>query len=397
MKRDGKVLFYMRYVLAAVCVLIIGVLIYCSVNGKKEKQNTADAPAETQAKQEGTEKPLETEKREDTESLWDTEQPLNAEGETDADEEETGTTLIFAGDLIYGSTFCTNYDTEGMTRVVSEELLKEMNDADITMVNEEFPFSTRGVPMEDKQYTFRADPSYVESFHEMGIDIVALANNHTLDYGKDALYDTFMTLDDAGILYAGAGDSVERASELQLIEVNGKKFGFLAASRVLPVVEWNVENSVPGALSTYDETRLIQAIEEADSQCDVLTVYVHWGVEMQEYPEDYQRNLAAAYIEAGADVVIGSHPHVLQGVEYIDGKPVFYSLGNFISTANKDKTMLVKLTVDAENEIMAQIVPAVTKDGQTRKMNELEQQVLNDYMESISYGVTIDGNGVIER
>lgn len=393
MKKNGKVLSYIRYIVTAVCIIVIGVLTYCMfVNPKtantdsKKNSGAQKTQVSSEDKYDSSTGPDETDKNEDI--VTDTET-------ADSDKMAESTTLIFAGDLIYGSTFCTNYDKEGMTGVVSEELLAEMNAADITMVNEEFPFSTRGIPMEDKQYTFRADPSYVESFREMGIDIVALANNHTLDYGKDALYDTFTTLEEAGILYAGAGDSVERAAKLQIIEVNGKKFGFLAASRVLPVVEWNVENSVPGALSTYDKTRLVQAIEEADSQCDVLTVYVHWGVEMQEHPEDYQRNLAAAYIEAGADAVIGSHPHVLQGVEYIEGKPVFYSLGNFISTPYKDKTMLVKLTVDEENEITAQIIPATTENGQTRKRNELEQQLLNDYIESISYGVTIDGNGII--
>ena len=86
--------------------------------------------------------------------------------------------------------------------------------------------------MEDKQYTFRTDPSYAAALKEMGVDVVTLANNHILDYGREALSDTFTTLDGQGILYAGAGDSVERAQEVQVIEVNGKKYGFLAASRV---------------------------------------------------------------------------------------------------------------------------------------------------------------------
>ena len=81
------------------------------------------------------------------------------------------------------------------------------------MVNNEFPFSNRGEPMEDKQFTFCCDPKYVKALNEMGLDIVSLANNHTLDYGRDALSDTFTTLDGAGILYAGAGETKERAYE----------------------------------------------------------------------------------------------------------------------------------------------------------------------------------------
>lgn len=90
------------------------------------------------------------------------------------------------------------------------------------MVNNEFPFSDRGEPMADKQFTFRCSPSYVRALNEMGVDIVSLANNHTLDYGRAALSDTFSALDGAGILYGGAGDSVERAKEVQIMEVNGK-------------------------------------------------------------------------------------------------------------------------------------------------------------------------------
>lgn len=389
MRKNGKLSPYMRNAIAAVCAIAIGIILWL-VLVEPNEENTDTTPSEVTSEEDknndGADEPEKTETEAETETETET--------ETEAAEFED-TTLVFAGDVCYQSTFRNNYGSGGITNVVSEDLLAEMTNADITMINQEFPFSTRGTPMPDKQYTFRADPSYVDSFHEMGVDIVALANNHILDYGDDALYDTFTTLDEAGILYAGAGDSIERAAELQIIEVNGKKFGFLAASRVIPVVEWNIQNHTPGVLATYDPTLLIQAIEEAESQCDVLTVYVHWGVERQEDAVQYQRDLATAYVEGGADVIIGSHPHILQGVEYIEGKPVFYSLGNFISTPTKDKTMLVKLTVTADDEVTAQIVPAKTENGVTRKMDELEQQLLNDYMESISYGVTIDGNGVI--
>ena len=83
-------------------------------------------------------------------------------------------------------------------------------------------------------------------------------------------------------------------------------------------------------LTTYDPKILVDEIKKLREQCDYLVVYVHWGIERSERPEDYQRSLGKQYIDAGADVVIGSHPHVLQGVEYYKGKPIVYSLGNFI-------------------------------------------------------------------
>ena len=119
--------------------------------------------------------------------------------------------MFFTGDVLLRNNTLTGYNREGLNGLISEYLEQEMVEADVTMVNEEFPFSTGGEPMPDKKYTFRTEPKYVKVFQEMGVDIVSLANNHALDYGKEALLDTFMTLDDAGIPYVGAGEKKERA------------------------------------------------------------------------------------------------------------------------------------------------------------------------------------------
>ncbi len=305
------------------------------------------------------------------------------------------TTIVFAGDVLIAEAMEQYYDREGVTRLVSEELLAEMQNADICMVNNEFQFSTQGTPMEDKQFTFRTDPKYVQILQDMGVDIVTLANNHSLDFGTEALKYTFKTLDDAGILYAGAGDSVERAEALQIIEVNGLKFGFLAATRVIPVSQWNVEFRRPGLFTTYDDTRLVECIESAKEECDFLTVYVHWGVEREAYPEHYQTTIAKNCFAAGADLVIGAHPHVLQGIEFMDGKPVFYSLGNYIFAQTITKTALVKVEVQPDGEATYSLIPAYAKDGQTKAFIGDDAVELFDYMNEISPRAFIDENGYI--
>lgn len=305
------------------------------------------------------------------------------------------TVLVFAGDVLIQNPVKSNYDNSGIDGVITEELALRFQEADVAMVNEEFPFSTRGTPMEDKQYTFRADPSYVQLLVDMGIDIVSLANNHTLDYGKEAMLDTFAALDGANIRYAGAGETKERAMETQVVEVNGKRFGFLAASRVIPVVEWNVENSQPGVFATYDPTALCQQIEEAKTACDYVVVYVHWGVERETYPEAYQKTLAEQYIDAGADFVVGTHTHCLQGIAYYKGKPIFYGLGNFISVVTLERTLAVELTVDGDGNTAVQLIPAKAAGGQTKAMTEEESKSLYQYMEQISEGIQIDDAGVV--
>lgn len=324
-----------------------------------------------------------------------------ADAETDQQEPEAETesqepvTLVFSGDILLSSYVLNNYESSGINGVISQELQREMQEADLTMVNEEFPFSTRGTQAPDKQFTFRVDPSYVKILQEMGIDVVTLANNHALDYGTEALSDSFQTLDDAGIAYVGAGDSKERAAQPFVTEIGGKTFGFLAASRVIPVVSWNIDNQQPGMLCTYDSTELCEAIKKAKESCDYVVVYVHWGIERENTPQDYQRQLGKAYIDAGADLVIGAHPHVLQGIEYYNGKPIVYSLGNYIFNQSIEKTVLLKVTVSPENETVLQMIPASASGAKTQKMDAGSSAELYRFMEEISFGVSVTEEGIV--
>lgn len=312
----------------------------------------------------------------------------------DAQEETRDVTLAFAGDVLFDYGFPERYDAGGIDAVISPELRAVLTDADIAMVNHEFCFSTGGVK-QDKQYTFRVDPQYVGAFHELGVDIVTLANNHALDYGREALSDTFTTLDDAGIMYAGAGETKERAKELQTFQSGGRTFGFLAASRVIPEGSWNVDNAQPGLFCTYDDTQLCAAITEAKQECDYVTVYVHWGIERDSMPQDYQVTMARHYIDAGADLVIGSHTHCLQGIEFYNGKPILYGMGNFIFNTTINSTMAVQVTVDENNESTVRVFPAYAKDGCTQLMSEASTTDLYRYLESISFGITIDDGGIV--
>lgn len=319
------------------------------------------------------------------------------EPDTEAVIENDPVTLLFAGDVLLSDYVLNNYNSNGIDGVLSPDLLNELQNADITVINNEFPFSTRGTQAPDKQFTFRVDPKYVSVLTDMGVDIATIANNHVLDYGSDALQDTFDTLDEAGIDYMGAGTDLARASALITKKAGGKTFGFLAASRVIPVVSWDVQNSSPGVFTTYDPSRLIAAIEAARESCDYLTVFVHWGIEREEYPQDYQVSMAKQYIDAGADLVIGSHPHVLQGISYYKDKPVFYSLGNFIFKREIPKTAAVKVTIDGENEPTIRLIAGTASNARTIACEGTQKSDIYDYLESISTGISIDEDGVLSQ
>ena len=390
MKKSVRITLYVLSIVTIVAVILVAVLA-----GRRQhtvetgKQQTAQEETEVQ----NTEEAEQSHDSGQQEPLESTEQMIE---ETETEEEPEETTLLFAGDVLLAyQSVMGNYQSDGITGILSEDLLQQMQEADILMVNNEFPFSTGGTKAPDKQYTFSVDPKYVSVLNEMGVDIVSLANNHSLDFGKEALSDTFTTLDGAGILYAGAGESIERAKALQVIEKNGMKFGFLASSRVIPVTNWDVRNSQPGVFTTYDDTMLVQEITAAQEQCDFLTVYVHWGIEREAYPQNYQTKIAADCFAAGADLVIGAHPHCLQGIEFMDGKPVFYSLGNFIFNTTTEKTALIEVTVDAEKNVGYRMIPAKAVNGRTVLLEGTDASGVWSYMQEISVNAKIDENGWI--
>ena len=255
--------------------------------------------------------------------------------------------LLFAGDLYLSSHVLSAYDSAGGTSgILSPDLLQVIDESDIFMVNLEFPFSTRGTPEEDKSFTFQVSPDRVHILDELGVDIVTLANNHTLDYGTDALFDTLDTLDQAGIAHTGAGGDIAEACKAVLMEAKGRTYAFLGATRVIPYADWAATRLGPGLNSIYDahKDRVLEELRELQDVSDYQIVYIHWGIERSEAPEPYMRSLAMELADAGADLIIGAHPHVLQGMEYIGDVPVIYSLGNFLFGSSIPRTMLLSVS-----------------------------------------------------
>lgn len=324
----------------------------------------------------------------------------SAEEASAAEITEEEASLVFAGDILLSGHVLNAYQQAGGIHGVLDEGYRGLiAEADSFIANQEFPFSNRGAAATDKEYTFRLEPEHVVLFQEMELDIVSLANNHALDFGRDALADSIVTLDQAGISYLGAGDNLDQAKAPVFREINGIRVGFLGATRVIPVADWAANQYSSGMLSTYDPTELLTAIRDLKAQCDYVVVYVHWGIERAKEPESYQRSLGRQYIEAGADLVVGSHPHVLQGIEYYQGKPIVYSLGNFVFGSSIPETALLQVDLRREDGAVAAIlslVPGTSGAGYTRTLTEESRiQAFYRQLEQISFGVTFGGEGAI--
>ena len=306
--------------------------------------------------------------------------------------------LTFAGDICLAEDgFVLDYydTTSGLKDCIGEQIIEKTNNADIFMINNEFSFSDRGTALEGKLYTFRAMPERVNILKELGADIVSLANNHVYDFGADAFSDTIRILDEAEIRHIGGGANSTEAEKVIYYEVNGMKIGYVAASSAEKVrYTPGAGEDSPGIFRMYDATRLLEVVTEADKQCDYLIAYLHWGTEDSRYFEEYQHELAVNLINAGVDAIIGGHPHVLQGMEYINGKPVIYSLGDFWFNSETKYTAMVNLCIDINGLKELTVIPCIQKNYTTTLLEEEQERTeFFNYLMDLSPGVAVNGEG----
>ncbi len=317
------------------------------------------------------------------------------DGKTEGDVE-----ITVAGDLCLAEDgfVLDHYDTvNDLEKCISPEILEITNASDIFYVNHEYCISDRGAALEGKYYTFRAKPERMELLKQMGTDIVSLANNHVFDYGKNALLDTTDLLEQAGIPYVGGGRNIEEAKEPIYFIVNGIKIGFVGASngeknKFTP----QATETEPGILRAYDTTEYNQVIQNASKECDYLIAYIHWGTEDTNYYNSDQQRWGREFLNSGADIVIGGHPHVLQGMEYVDGKPIIYSLGDFWFNHETKYTGVLKLNITQDGLKEMSFVPCLQTGFTTQYLDEKEEQEeLYRFLEELSPNIHIDSDGAI--
>jgi len=200
-----------------------------------------------------------------------------------------------------------------------------LREQDLVLVNLETPLTkhprVRGF--------FRSDPRYAWAMKEAGVSIVSLANNHIFDVGEIGFLETLQTLEDAGILYTGAGSTLQEARRGQHIQVDDTKLVFLNYTQFCNAVYSSIAAEYPGILP-LDCQLILEDIEAAREKADLLFIVLHWGFEGQPNVHPKQTEIAHSLIDAGADGIIGHHPHVPHAIEIYKRRPILYSLGNFI-------------------------------------------------------------------
>jgi poly-gamma-glutamate synthesis protein (capsule biosynthesis protein) len=206
-------------------------------------------------------------------------------------------------------------------------------------------------------------------------------------------------LDQHKISHVGAGKNDSAAFKPVIKTLKGIRVAYLGFSRVLPTTSWMATANRAGLAETYNPTRALNSIRAASKNADLIVVLVHWGKELADYPVEHQKKLAKQYIDAGADLIIGSHPHTLQGFEQYKGKWIAYSLGNFIFTTSRTaKTWdsgILSATCDRKALCQLQLEPILTKFGQPKPLQGAAAKTLLQRISKISMNAKIDANGKI--
>lgn len=262
-------------------------------------------------------------------------------------------TLAAVGDIMLARSvadWITEEAPDGPFEHVRELLLA----TDVTVGNLECAISDRGAA-ERKGYTFRAPPLAARGLATAGFDVLALANNHTLDYGDDALFDTVAALRGAGIVPVGAGGNDGEAYAHVVVEREGVRLAFLSYAEVpneagYAMTSWTATSESPG-IAWVDEERIAAGVARAREEAEIVVVFFHFGNEGWSSPSARQREVARAAVDAGAHLVLGTHPHVLQEVEEYGSGLIAYSLGNFVfdgfeGIANDSGILFVTFSAD---------------------------------------------------
>ena len=309
-------------------------------------------------------------------------------------------TLSFVGDVSLADDWyiMPKYDERGkkIYGILSESVVDIMTSSDIMVANNEFTISNRGSKMPKKYYTFRASPERLSIYEEMGVNLVTLANNHIYDYGEAAFYDALDALEEYNIPYIGAGRNIDDAKLPFYYIINGYKIGFVNATRAEKfILTPEAKENSGGVLRCYDPTTFISVIEETKKNSDFVIALVHWGKEDSSELEQVQLETAPKYIDAGADLIVGTHAHTLQGIDFYNNKAIVYNIGDFIFNHETKDTGIFQLKIDNDGNFKYYFLPCYQKDKYTFLLTGDEQVRVLNKMRGFSPNITIAEDGEI--
>ena len=311
--------------------------------------------------------------------------------------------FCFVGDVFLSKKPRAAYDEKGLEGIIDDGYLNILQSSDFNIANLECSITDDTENAEDKTFTFALPTKYVKPLKEVGFNLFTLANNHILDYGIDSMKNTMKVLDENGISHIGVGNNVYDAKKAYIKEIEGKRYAFLGASSVLPSDNWKADVDKAGVFNGYNIGELCEEIKYVRPYVDKVIVYMHWGRELETVSNTWQKQYARRIVDAGADLVVGAHSHMVQEIEYYNDVPIVYSLGNFIYGGTMRDTMLVSATfdysIDKKGTLQLQIYTGLSNYEKVRrdwkreeilaKINELQSKSSTCYIGDNGYVFTM--------
>jgi poly-gamma-glutamate synthesis protein (capsule biosynthesis protein) len=281
----------------------------------------------------------------------------------------TSVKIVAGGDVIGDRSIRTIIANQG-GEAVFKGIAGILTKADLALVNLETPLTSGGDPQYWKDVVFKGDPRLAEAMADSGIDVVTMANNHAGDQGDSGLMDSIRHVRKAGLKVCGAGEDLSAARLPRFFTVDGVRVAFLGFTDVLPV-GFPATSSSPGTSPGRSDVGAVkQAVRNAAKKADYVVVAWHWNYEFTTAPSYLESSEGKAMIDAGADLVIGHHPHVLQGVQAYHGGFIAWSTGNLVfdhQSGSCAQTMLVRAEV-SKKRIEVDLIPlTINYDGRPRR------------------------------
>jgi poly-gamma-glutamate capsule biosynthesis protein CapA/YwtB (metallophosphatase superfamily) len=285
-------------------------------------------------------------------------------------------TIAFAGDTHFHAQLARRL---AAPRTALGPAIPALKSADFTMVNLETAITTRGTE-EPKEFNFRAPASAFTALKAAGVDVVSMANNHGVDFGRVGLADSLAAIKRSGYPVVGIGKNAAEAYRPYYATVKGTRLAVIGATQVLDdnlIAGWTATDTHAGLASAKNAPRLIQEVRKARKHADAVIVYLHWGQELRPCPLPRQKHLANQLVHAGADVIVGGHAHVPLGGGFFHGRYIDYGMGNFFFYAASGKTAdtgILELTLSGRKVLKAQWKPGTISGGVPRLLTGASRQ-----------------------
>lgn len=295
---------------------------------------------------------------------------MNPAGVSEEQSENSKIVIYAVGDVMLdrGVEYMIEKEGGGDFKFPFLKIAEDLKEADILFGNLEGPISERGIKV-GSIYSFRSNPKVVEGLNYVGFDVLSLANNHMFDYGREALEDTMSILKENNIDYIGAGFNDKESFSLNIKKVKNVRIGFMAFTD-LGSSNWRAgeENSGMSWIREEDIEKIKEDIRKAKEKVDVLIISLHSGNEYEINPTVFQEEFSQSCIEAGADIILGHHPHVVQKIEKYQNGWIVYSLGNFVF----DQFF-------SEETMKGVLLEIVVINGKINKVNSKEVEISQFY------------------